>query len=1393
MAVNTVSSVGGPLSMEMVLDDSSISATKASIEKDLNDIAETAVQASKKQTDALKDVVTAYQLIRKTGLEGGGEVLELLKAEAKAAENLGVGYDKSKQELIDYLEAVKQLSREGVAEAAQPTAAPTAVTPAAGLDQSLKQLIDESQQAFDKLDEQTKKYILDLIKVQQQLNEVESAQSALDDELKNGNVSIEDYNKATVSLALKSKNLSDSFTDLTESHKKYQAVQDATSGSINQKRILLQQLKQQYDSLSESERNSVGTGTALKENIIQLENEIKNLSSNLDETQTAFARLREIKAQLADLKPGDIGFNELLAEASKLENKIKDVSSAIKLASSTTSKIDALTQSVRGVVGGFAAWQGALGVLNIANKDVEKNIQLLVSAMAVLNGVQEVAQVLDKNSALNTFLLAQMRKTAAVATTEQAVATEAVAAAEGAEAVAATGATAATEGLTVAMEANPAGILLLALTAVVIAVQSYISSIKDATEQQTELNNAIAEANGVLEKLIELQAEAATERTREAEKAVSLAQAQGKSEKEITALRIESLRATIRENTLKAASFGITEQQHKENKAALEIRLEELEALKNAKSTDEERLALVKSQVDVLQGLVNAGTGFFNAIKDANAKIQDEVAAANKKAADDALKSSADLAQARVIIAKKGSQEELDAKIASINAQRKVELNDVNITKGTIAKINADANKQIEEAKNEFTILLLTNQRELIQTRLNAAKVGSAEELRLRLALIEKTAEIELAAFQISDEKKKSINSKRIKDEEEIIKQASLQDAEGNLNVEISNINTRLAAVQAGTEKELQLKKDLVDKQADLDTIKVSQSIKNEELLAAKVLEIEAESLAKKKKLEDDFADKSLKSKLKIIKDDTEKLNSSLQGLVDSGTVLQSFRARKFQLQNDLDGLNKSLTLVRANLKAGKGDFNKLTEQASDLEKEIKKDKEALDVLGKGLNKNLLAELEKDINEIGGSLNNLASQFRGLNEEIADNLAKLASTVQAAAGAMASFGKAKEAFKAGDFASGVKSSVDSISGLVAVVSAIANTIKANNQSEREARQAVLDFQTRIIAGELELNATIRERQREQVFANKTRKQGLEDENKLLREQKDINKKAFDDLIAQIQKESFITNTKAKKGSIIGQILGGPLDLFGSQKTKVEQELASLAGKSFEDLEKLFTQGQLTDKAKELFLQLQKIKEEGVDIDAMLAENAENARQFFTGTTAESITSTIIQGFKDGKRAVSDFADDMEDIIRGAMLRAIEIQTLTEPIKAIFEKFAADAESGGVLDENEVKTFHDSINKALQNAVDFAEQVEKATGVNLSEAAEATSKQNSLSGRIQGIREDQADVLAGRLGGIQVSAVRQVSIALQHLTVLNNIKGDTAYLINIDKRLKNLEDNGIKIK
>lgn len=135
-----------------------------------------------------------------------------------------------------------------------------------------------------------------------------------------------------------------------------------------------------------------------------------------DQIQNILQSGKDLTAQYKELKKAAIEatdpqeFDQLAKAAGGLKDKIDDTNRSIKNFASDTRKLDVVVGSIQGIAGGFAAVQGAVGLLGAKNEDLNKTLVKVQSSLAILNGLQQVSNTLNKNSAVGSKLYAGAQK-----------------------------------------------------------------------------------------------------------------------------------------------------------------------------------------------------------------------------------------------------------------------------------------------------------------------------------------------------------------------------------------------------------------------------------------------------------------------------------------------------------------------------------------------------------------------------------------------------------------------------------------------------------------------------------------------------------------------------------------------------------------------------------------------------------------------------------------------------------------------------------------------------------------------------------------------------------------------------------------------------------------------
>ena len=195
--------------------------------------------------------------------------------------------------------------------------------------------------------------------------------------------------------------------------------------------------------------NLSGTINGVKQKL----QEVGSASSQIDQITEKFKRIESstapVKRKLRDLKElmaqmnldglSDTSiFNQMVQQAGAYEDAIADASQATRAFANDNFKLQAMAEGLQGLAGAASVATGIMGLLGSENEDVAKALMKVQSMLAIVNGVQAVANALNKDSALMLRIqqIRMLAKTAA--TTSDSVATTINTTAVGANTVATT-------------------------------------------------------------------------------------------------------------------------------------------------------------------------------------------------------------------------------------------------------------------------------------------------------------------------------------------------------------------------------------------------------------------------------------------------------------------------------------------------------------------------------------------------------------------------------------------------------------------------------------------------------------------------------------------------------------------------------------------------------------------------------------------------------------------------------------------------------------------------------------------------------------------------------------------------------------------------------------------
>ena len=226
----------------------------------------------------------------------------------------------------------------------------------------------------------------------------------------------------------------------------------------------------------------------------QMETKTQSVRSKMREYTESILSLSEMYERLSDTeKNSDFGrgllssIDQIKQRAGELKDNMGDLDAEIKHLASDTSTFDSLAGGVNLMVSAFQVGQGIIQMFGVENENAVKAIAKLQGAMAVTNGLVQLQNALQKESAVMLGVTTLQRKASAAAAAIEA-------AAVGKGTVALKAATVAQKALNVASKANPYVLLATAVVAVGAALWKMSKNSEEAKKAEEERAKAAEEA-----------------------------------------------------------------------------------------------------------------------------------------------------------------------------------------------------------------------------------------------------------------------------------------------------------------------------------------------------------------------------------------------------------------------------------------------------------------------------------------------------------------------------------------------------------------------------------------------------------------------------------------------------------------------------------------------------------------------------------------------------------------------------------------------------------------------------------------------------------------------------------------------------------------------------------
>lgn len=268
--------------------------------------------------------------------------------------------------------------------------------------------------------------------------------------------------------------------------------------SVENQNKALKQNEQYYRDLKKAKQEEIN---ANEKSIQSLKKSVSSYNAVNNSGKQLMTRIREIRNALSEMEmAGDTSsqaFIEMSVEAAKLKNQMGDTARQVSILASDTKNLDAMVDIASGLTGAFSATTSAVALLTDENDALQEAFLKVQAAMSVLNGIQQVANTLNKDSVASVVLKNLWLKMTTKSTNENTASQVANTTATTSGTVATKlftratqSATTAVKNLGKALKANPLMAIVAAIAAVGVGIYAAIQYFNDGAKAMRDYEKA---------------------------------------------------------------------------------------------------------------------------------------------------------------------------------------------------------------------------------------------------------------------------------------------------------------------------------------------------------------------------------------------------------------------------------------------------------------------------------------------------------------------------------------------------------------------------------------------------------------------------------------------------------------------------------------------------------------------------------------------------------------------------------------------------------------------------------------------------------------------------------------------------------------------------------------
>lgn len=264
-------------------------------------------------------------------------------------------------------------------------------------------------------------------------------------------------------------------------------------------------------------------------------------------------------------------------------------------------------------------------------------------------------------------------------------------------------------------------------------------------------------------------------------------------------------------------------------------------------------------------------------------------------------------------------------------------------------------------------------------------------------------------------------------------------------------------------------------------------------------------------------------------------------------------------------------------------------------------------------------------------------------------------------------------------------------------------------------------------------------------------------------------------------------------SIIGAVIGG---VVGAAVGLISQATKSLYGPLLAQYPQLINaNGELNKSLAETLIATDQVDEKtkiwlqdlinAADAYAAAKEQITEIVSELTGSLGTELRDTLVDAFIAGEDAAYKFGQVVEKTLENALSNLIYSAIFSKAFSNLQKNLEDSLMGSGRSFADVFGEFlsqSDELTKQFNEAMKAAQEEAKKRGLDIFDPNDIAGNPNSLSGAIQGVTEQTANVLSGQLNAIRIGQAQQFTVLNTNLPHLFTIANHTRYLISIDKRL-----------